>query len=87
MPLRVIEVNGRRWRVEPSGRRTVYARDEFGLVFTSEDAARERRVVRYSPLGAKSVERALAELSDDELRAYLAQSQPSWTSPELGYRR
>jgi hypothetical protein len=87
MPRRVIEGDGRRWTVTPSGRRTQYSRDEFGLVFTSEDAARDQRVVRYSPLSVKSVELSLDALTDRQLRDLFAQSQPSWTSPELGYRR
>ena len=48
---------------------------------------RERRVARYSPLGAKSRELSLSQLSDQELRELLAYSQPSWTAPEMGYRR
>jgi hypothetical protein len=87
MPSRMIEVDGRRWSVAPSGRRTQYTRDEFGLVFTSEDGVREQRVARYTPLGTKSTELSLANLSDRELAEYLARSQPSWTSPEMGYRR
>lgn len=87
MPRRVIEVDGRRWTVSPSGRRTHYTRDEFGLVFTSDDAERTARVVRYSPLAAKSSDLAFASLSDGRLRELLARSQPAWTSPELGYRR
>jgi hypothetical protein len=48
---------------------------------------REQRVSRYTPLGAKSRELSLSQLSDQELRELLAHSQPSWTSPETGYRR
>jgi hypothetical protein len=87
MPRREIEMEGGRWSVRPSGRRTQYSRDEFGLVFTSLDATREQRVARYTPLAAKSGELALASLSDDQLRELLARSQPAWTSPELGYAR
>lgn len=87
MPTRMIEVDGRRWTVTPSGRRTQYGKDEFGVVFTSEDEARERRVARYSPLAAKSTELSLATLSDRDLATLLGRSQPSWTSPEMGYRR
>ena len=50
-------------------------------------AGREQRVARYTPLGAKSRELSLSQLSDQELRELLAHSQPSWTSPEMGYRR
>ncbi len=87
MPKRVIEVNGRRWIAAPSGRRTQFTRDEFGIVFTSDDEAREQRIVRYSPQAAKSSELSLAALSDETLAELLRRSQPSWTSPELGYRR
>ena len=88
MPRRIIDVDGERWEVAVSGRSTQYTKDEFGLVFTrGTGPGRERRVVRYSPLGAKSRELSLGALSDKELAALLAVSQPSWTAPELGYRR
>jgi len=83
----MIEVDGRRWAVSPSGRHTQYAKDEFGIVFTSEDEAREQRVARYSPLATKSTELSLAALSEQELAGLLRRSQPAWTSPEMGYRR
>jgi hypothetical protein len=77
-----------RWLASPSGRRTQYGKDEFTVVFTRvAGGAREERAARYSPLGAKSRERSLAELSDDQLHDLLRRSQPSWTTPELGYRR
>jgi len=87
MARREIEAGGGRWSVRQSGRRTQYARDEFGLVFTSLDAGREQRVARYTPLAVKSSELALAALTDAQLRDLLARSQPAWTSPELGYGR
>jgi hypothetical protein len=88
MPRRIIDVDGERWDVAVSGRSTQYTKDEFGLVFTRGTGPdRERRVVRYSPLGAKSRESSLAELTDRELADLLAFSQPAWISPELGYRR
>lgn len=87
MPRREIEMSGRRWTVRATGRRTQYARDEFGLVFTSQDDAREQRVARFTPLTAKSPELAFAALSDTELATLLARSQPAWTSPDLGYHR
>ena len=88
MPRRLIDVDGVQWAVSVSGRVTQYVKDEFGLVFTSgAGAGRERRVSRYSPLGAKSRELSLAEMSDRELRDLLAHSQPAWTAPEMGYRR
>ena len=87
MPRRIIEVDGIQWEVASSGRITQYLKDEFALVFTQVGPERERRVARFSPLGAKSRELALAQLSDAELQTLLARSQPSWTAPEMGYRR
>ena len=88
MPRRIIEVDGEQWQVAASGRSTQYNKDEFGLVFTrGTGPQREQRVVRYSPLGAKSQELSLAGMSDGELAELLAVSQPAWTAPELGYRR
>jgi hypothetical protein len=88
MPRRIIDVDGEPWEVAVSGRSTQYTKDEFGLVFTRGTGPdRERRVVRYSPLGAKSRESSLDELTDRELAELLAFSQPAWISPELGYRR
>lgn len=87
MPRRVIEVDGALWEVAVSGRVTQYVKDEFGLVFSrGVGPNREQRVVRYSPLGAKSRELSLAQLTDQELRDLLRHSQPSWTAPEMGYR-
>ena len=77
MPRRIIEVDGEQWVVAVSGRITQYTKDEFGLVFTRGTGPdREQRVSRYSPLGAKSRELSLRELSDRELRDLLAHSQP-----------
>ena len=88
MPRRIIEVDGEAWTVAVSGRNTQYTKDEFGLVFSrGTGAGREQRVARYTPLGAKSRELSLSQLSDQELRELLRHSQPSWTAPEMGYRR
>jgi hypothetical protein len=88
MPRRIIQVDGEQWQVAVSGRTTQYTKDEFGLVFTRGTGPdREQRVVRYSPLGAKSRELSLGRMSDKELADLLAVSQPAWTAPELGYRR
>jgi hypothetical protein len=87
MPRRVIHLDGERWTVSISGRITPYVKDEFGLVFSrGSGSTRERRVARYSPLATKSPELALASLSDPELVALLARSQPAWTAPETGYQ-
>lgn len=88
MPRRIIQADGEQWQVAVSGRTTQYVKDEFGVVFTrGVGPDRERRVARYSPQGAKSRELSLSQLSDAELRDLLAHSQPSWTAPEMGYRR
>ena len=88
MPTRTITIDGRTWRVIPSGRVTQYDRDEFGILFVADgDAAgrREVRVTRYSPVGARSREQSLAEMSDTEIARLFESSQPSETSPEANY--
>jgi hypothetical protein len=88
MPTRTIAVGGKEWRVFPSGRVTQYDMDEFGLLFVSGTGpSREVRVTRYSPLGARSREASLAEMSESDLRRLFEVSQPSETSPEAGYIR
>jgi hypothetical protein len=86
MPTRTVSLDGRSWRVLPSGRVTQYDRDEFALLFISgvgDD--REVRVTRYSPQGARSREQSLIEMSDADLARLFQQSQPSEMSPEAGY--
>ena len=86
MPTRTISLDGRAWRVMPSGRVTQYDRDEFALLFIAGSGDdREVRVTRYSPHGTRSRELALAEMSDADLARLFAQSQPSEMSPEAGY--
>ena len=87
MARRIIEADGAQWEISPTGRITQYLKDEFGLVFTRVGAGREQRFIRFVPRFTKSRESALAAMSDTELRDLLAHSQPSWTAPELGYRR
>lgn len=88
MARRTIEIEGEQWDVYPSGRVTQYTRDEFALVFErGAGPDRVQRVMRYSPLGARRPDRALADLSDDRLRDYFHQSQPAWTSPQVAYDR
>ncbi len=87
MSRRIIEVSGERWDVQASGRITQYVKDELGLVFSrGTGAGRERRVIRFSPLGGKNPELALSQLSEAQLRDLFAHSQPAWTAPETGYR-
>ena len=88
MPARRINVDGAEWEVAPSGFVTAYDQDEFGLIFTREAAnGKEVRVTRYSPQGSRSREQSFRELTEDQLRQYFAESQPSSTSPEAGYAR
>ena len=88
MPMRTITVDGRLWRVMPSGRVTQNDRDEFSLMFISGDGGdRLVRVTRYSPQGARSREQSFAELSDADLMRLHGYSQPSATSPEADYAR
>lgn len=88
MPQRMIDVDGEPWSVSPSGRVTQYEKDEFSLRFIRRPAgSAPDRIVRYSPLGSKSREISLSRMSDAELIELFRVSQPSWTSPELGYRR
>lgn len=88
MPIRTITVDGRLWRVMPSGRVTQNDRDEFSLMFISGDGAdRLVRVTRYSPQGSRSREQSFAELSDADLMRLHTYSQPSATSPEADYAR
>lgn len=86
MPTRTITLDGRAWRVMPSGKVTQYDRDEFALLFVSGSGEdREVRVTRYSPGGTRSREQALVELGDADLARLFAHSQPSEMSPEAGY--
>ncbi|HLV27404.1 MAG TPA: hypothetical protein VKZ41_13940 [Gemmatimonadales bacterium] len=86
MPSREIELNGELWKVYPSGFRTSYSHDEFGLIFVRGKAGdREVRVTRYTSWTSRSRERSLRELSDADLRRLFQQSQASDTSPEAGY--
>jgi len=88
MPSRTLAANGKSWLVYPSGRVTQYDRDEFALVFVSGTGAdREVRVSRYSPMGARSRERSLLELTDADLLRLFGYSQPSDTSPEADYAK
>jgi len=86
MARRTLIVDGERQEVYPSGRVTVYGRDQFGLIFEhGTGPQRRRRVTHYSPLGSRSPERAFAELSERELLELFRQSQPAWTAPEVDY--
>ena len=86
MPTRSISVEGKSWLVFPSGRVTQNDRDEFSLVFVhGTGPERVVRVTRYSPVGSRSRERSLVELSEGDLQRLFTFSQPSDTSPEADY--
>ena len=86
MARRTIAVESERWEVYPSGRVTVYGRDQFGLIFEhGTGPQRRRRVTHYSPLGSRSPERAFIELPERDLLELFRQSQPAWTAPEVNY--
>ncbi len=86
MPIRTLTVNGKTWRVMPSGRVTQSDRDEFALLFVAGSGGdREVRVTRYSPQGVRSREQALAQMTDAEVQRLFGWSQPSFTSPEADY--
>ena len=88
MPSRTIQAAGKSWLVYPSGRVTQYDRDEFALIFVSgTGAARQVRVTRYSPVGTRSREQSLVEMSDADLQRLFGYSQPSDTSPEADYAK
>ena len=88
MPSRKISIDGQEWSVAPSGFITQYDQDEYGLLFTrGAGTGREIRVTRYSPQGIQSREQSFAELCEERLVSLFAESQPSFTSPEAGYRQ
>ncbi len=87
MPTRSVLIEGRSWRVFPSGFVTPNEHDEFALVFVAGSGDdRDVRVTRYSPQATRSREQSLAELPEADLRRLFAESQPGSTSPEAGYR-
>ncbi|OLC08474.1 MAG: hypothetical protein AUH42_01355 [Gemmatimonadetes bacterium 13_1_40CM_70_11] len=86
MARRTITVDGESWEVARSGRVTVYGQDEFSLVFQlGTGPQRKRRFTRYAPVGSRSPEAALAELTERQLLDLFRQSQPAWTAPEGAY--
>ena len=86
MARRRVVVDGEQWAVYPSGRSTVYGKDEFGIVFEKGTGPeRKRRYVRYSPVGSRLRDASLLELSDRRLAELFRQSQPAWTAPESAY--
>ena len=86
---RKIVIDGQQWTVSFSGRVTVYDGDEFSLIFARRDehGKLHQRVSRFSPTGSRNRAVALKELTEAELGTLYKQSQPDFTSPELGYAR
>jgi hypothetical protein len=81
-----VVIDGGTWEVYPSGRVTVYGRDQFGIVFQQGTGPeRRRRFTRFAPVGTRSLDAALAELSERDLVQLFHQSQPAWTAPESAY--
>ena len=88
MPFRTLTVDGRTWRVQPTGFVTANNLDEIGVMFVAGHGdEREVRVTRFSPTRSRARERAIAELAAETLAGLLRESQPSATAPETGYRR
>ncbi|HZI22769.1 MAG TPA: hypothetical protein VFD76_09625 [Gemmatimonadales bacterium] len=86
MARRTLAADGGTWTVFPSGRVTVYGRDQFGLEFQQGTGPeRRRRFTRYAPVGSRSPDAAFAELSEQDLVELFHQSQPAWTAPESAY--
>ena len=84
---RTISHDGARWSAAPSGFITQYVGDEFGVVFTRIDDARDEvRFSRYSPGSVRSREASFEALPDAALIRLLITSQPSVRAPEGGYR-
>ena len=87
MPTRHVMIEGREWRVFPSGFLTPNTRDEFGLIFVAGTGAnRVVRVTRYAPMSIQAREASLAALDDAQLIALFRTSQPGARSPEAGYQ-
>jgi hypothetical protein len=86
MARRMIVVDGEPWEVYPSGRVTVYDKDQFGLVFQQGTGpARKRRFTRYAPVGSRSVDASLMAVPERRLLELFRESQPAWTAPEASY--
>ena len=86
MARRTLMVDADRWEVYPSGRVSVYGRDQLGLIFEQGTGPmRRRRVTHFTPVGARAPDRAFMELSDRDLLELFRQSQPTWTAPEVDY--
>jgi len=89
MAKRTFSADGAVWTVSVIAAGAAPGRDELPLLFegAAPDGRRVRRVSRCSPVGIGRWSSVLENLTDARLAALLRQSQPAWTSPELGYSR
>ena len=79
---RTIVVDSEIWKVYPTGRITVYGKDEFGLLFElGTGPERKRRFTRYSPLRSKSTDASLAELTEQQRWTSSANRSPRGRRP------
>src|SRR5258708_34049183 len=79
---RTTVVDGETWEVAPSGRVTVYDRDQFGVVFElGTGPERRRRFTRYPPVGTRSPDAPPPEPPDRTLVERFRQPRPAWTHP------
>jgi len=86
MARRTIVADGDTWDVYPSGRVTVYDKDQFGLVFQhGTGPERKRRFTRYAPVGNRSVDASLVTMPERRLVELFRESQPAWSAPEGSY--
>lgn len=60
-------------------------RDALRAALEGTGPERKRRFTRYSPLGSRSTDASLAELTERQLLDLFRHSQPAWTSPESAY--
>ncbi len=80
-------MDGRTWRVYPSGFITQSVADEFSIIFVAGGTeGREVRLTRYSPRNTQAREQALAEMTDSDIVRLFYMSQSSARAPETGYQ-
>lgn len=86
MARRRFTLDGETWEAQPSGRVTVYGRDQIGVMFQlGTGPERRRRFTRFTPVGSRAPDAAIAELSETQLIRLFHTSQPAWTAPEASY--
>ena len=70
---------------EARGQRIWIFRNAKDPQLFTEFSESQRRFTRYSPVGNRSPDAALAEMSERELVQLFHESQPAWTAPEGAY--